>query len=119
MDNLRGQLIDSLLCAFISMCALCLSLIMVVVYRPIGKASSEGRLYFPALQASVLEPSSDIGKNPCHSEGSCNARASYLSGEHIDGDAIFASIGYTWKSKDLWHEDLSMQSYYRSLMTDY
>lgn len=88
----------------------------VLITRPIGKASCEGRLYFPALQASVLEPSSDIGKNPCHSEGSCNARASYLSGEHIDGDAIFASIGYTWKSKDLWHEDLSMQSYYRMLL---
>lgn len=91
------------------------------MYRPIGKASSEVRLYFAASELDTLELSSDLSsaKSDMHSKGSCNTRASYLSGEDIYGDAILASIGYTWKSKDLFHEDLSLQSYYRSLMTDF
>lgn len=72
-------------------------------------------MYFAASQSCVLEPSADLGKKAMHLEGLYNARASYLSGEDVFGDAIFASIGYTWKSKDLWHEDLRKQSYYRSL----
>lgn len=64
----------------------------------------------------MLELSSDLlnAKEDITTEGSLNERASYLSGEDIYGDAILASIGYTWKSKDLFHEDLSLQSYYRS-----
>lgn len=47
-------------------------------------------------------------------KGPLNERASYFSGHDIYGDAILASIGYTWKSKDLSYEDVSVQSYYRS-----
>lgn len=91
---------------------------MLVVYRPIGKASSETRLYFTAPQSYLLELSSDYlnAKEVIACEGSFNERASYLSGEDIYGDAILASIGYTWKSMDLFHEDLSLQSYYRSFL---
>ncbi|PON35087.1 3'-RNA ribose 2'-O-methyltransferase, Hen [Parasponia andersonii] len=90
----------------------------VLITRPIGRTSSEVRLYFAALEF-MLELSSDISnaKRDMHSDGSCNTRASYLSGEDIYGDAILASIGYTWKSKDLFHEDLSMQSYYRMVLS--
>ncbi|GMN54677.1 hypothetical protein TIFTF001_023794 [Ficus carica] len=88
----------------------------VLITRSIGKASSEARMYFAASQSCVLEPSADLGKKAMHLEGLYNARASYLSGEDVFGDAIFASIGYSWKSKDLWHEDLSKQSYYRMLL---
>lgn len=87
---------------------------MYVFYRPIGKASSETRLYFTASELYL----SDLlhAKQAICSEPSFNVRASYLSSEHIYGNAILASVGYTWKSKDLLHEDLSLQSYYRSLL---
>ncbi|XP_048337529.2 small RNA 2'-O-methyltransferase [Ziziphus jujuba] len=90
----------------------------ILVSRPIGKASSETRLYFTAPQSYLLELSSDYlnAKEVIACEGSFNERASYLSGEDIYGDAILASIGYTWKSMDLFHEDLSLQSYYRIIL---
>lgn len=83
--------------------------------RPIGKASSETRLYFAAPKKSLLDISSDLlnTKGACNSEGSFNARASYLSGQDIYGDAVLASIGYTWRSKNLFYEDVSLQSYHR------
>lgn len=75
-------------------------------------------MYFIAPPSYLLELSSDVlnAKEVIHNEGSLNERASYLSGEDVYGDAILASLGYTWKSKDLFHEDLSLQSYYRSLL---
>ncbi|GMH01422.1 hypothetical protein Nepgr_003261 [Nepenthes gracilis] len=73
----------------------------VLVSRTIGKASSEMRLYFSALENSFSEFQ--------------NARASYLSGQVVYGNAIFATIGYTWKSADLFHEDVSLCSYFRML----
>lgn len=87
--------------------------------RPIGKASSETRLYFAAPKQYLLDMSSDLlnAKEDCNSEGSLNARASYLSGQDIYGDAILASIGYTWRSKDLFYEDVTLQSYHRSCLT--
>lgn len=83
---------------------------VLIFNRTVGKASSETRLYFAAHQSYLLDTSSDF-------EGSLNARASYLCGQGIYGDAILASIGYTWKSKDLFYEDVSVQLYYRSLLT--
>lgn len=81
---------------------------------PIGKASSETRLYFAASDLQFVEPSSDLnGKKPDIFEGSMNSRASYLAGQEVYGGAILASIGYTWKSKDLFHEDVFLKSYYR------
>jgi hypothetical protein len=87
--------------------------------RTIGKASSETRLYFAAHQSYLLDLSLDhLNANEAlHSEVSLNTRASYFSGQDIYGDAILASIGYTWRSKDLFYEDISVQSYYRSLLT--
>ena len=76
-------------------------------------------MYFAAHQSYLIEPSSDHpnAKEALHSEVSLNARASYLSSQDIYGDAILASIGFTWRSKDLFYEDVSVQSYYRSLLT--
>lgn len=45
-----------------------------------------------------------------------NALATYLSGQEIYGDAILASVGYTWKSTDLSYEDLSLRAYYRYVL---
>lgn len=45
-----------------------------------------------------------------------NTRASYLCGQDIYGDAILATIGYLWKSYDLFHEDVSSRTYYRFLL---
>ncbi|XP_030969522.1 small RNA 2'-O-methyltransferase-like isoform X1 [Quercus lobata] len=91
----------------------------VLISRAIGKASSETRLYFAAHQSYLIEPSSDHpnAKEALHSEVSLNARASYLSSQDIYGDAILASIGFTWRSKDLFYEDVSVQSYYRMLIS--
>lgn len=82
-----------------------------------GKASSETRLFFAAPRSYLLDLSSDLldVKKNLHFEGSLNARASYLSGQDIFGDAILASIGYTWKSKEPFYEDLTVRSYYRYL----
>lgn len=46
-------------------------------------------------------------------KGYVNTIATYLSGQEICGDAILASVGYTWKSTDLFYEDLSLRAYYR------
>ncbi|ONI11183.1 hypothetical protein PRUPE_4G091400 [Prunus persica] len=90
----------------------------VLISRPMGKASSETRLYFAAPKQYLLDMSSDLlnAKEACNSEGSLNARASYLSGQDIYGDAILASIGYTWRSKDLFYEDVTLQSYHRMVI---
>ncbi|KAI3741438.1 hypothetical protein L1987_59111 [Smallanthus sonchifolius] len=83
---------------------------MVLLSRCIGKSSSETRLYFNA-------PNSYQSDKEDFNDGSyLNARASYLSGLDIYGDAILATIGYTWKSSDLFHEDVSPRTYYRLLM---
>ncbi|KAL6206519.1 hypothetical protein ACLB2K_023767 [Fragaria x ananassa] len=89
----------------------------LMISRPIGKASSETRLHFAAPKQYLLDISSDLhAKEVRRFEGSLNARASYLSGQDIFGDAILATIGYTWRSKDLFYEDASVKSYYRMLI---
>ncbi|CAL1402882.1 unnamed protein product [Linum trigynum] len=88
--------------------------------RTLGKASSETRLYFAAPGYHLLEVSSDPGAvkdNPL--EGSLNARASYFCGQVVHGDAIMASFGYTWRSKELFHENLTLQLYYRLLVSTF
>lgn len=88
--------------------------------RTVGKASSEMKLYFPLPEVSHLDASSGLLPNP---EGNVdiddpmiNLRASYLSGQDIYGDAILACIGYSWKSSDLFFEDVSLCTYYRSVL---
>lgn len=83
----------------------------VSLSRCIGKASSETRLYFHSPKSYQLDIKED------REDGSyLNARASYLSGQDIYGDAILATVGYGWRSCDLFCEDVSTRTYYRSLM---
>ncbi|RAL41981.1 hypothetical protein DM860_016356 [Cuscuta australis] len=88
----------------------------LLISRPIGRASSETRLYYSVSNAITLCQSSE-----CHSnqtgvcENEFNVRASYLSGQEICGDVILASLGYTWRSIDLCHEAVSLRTYYRLL----
>ncbi|KAJ4836352.1 hypothetical protein Tsubulata_043970 [Turnera subulata] len=89
----------------------------VFMSRTVGKASSEVRLYFAAPESLLLDISSDLNVEEFHMEGSLNARASYFCGQAIYGDAIMASLGYTWRSGGLFHEDVSLQSYYRMLIS--
>ncbi|KAE8008261.1 hypothetical protein FH972_004790 [Carpinus fangiana] len=91
----------------------------LLVSRTVGKASSETRVYFAVHQSYLLDTSSDPlnVKEALHFEGSLNARASCFCGQGIYGDAILASIGYTRKSKDLIFEDVSVQLYYRMLIS--
>ncbi|KAH7568467.1 hypothetical protein ACOSP7_011433 [Xanthoceras sorbifolium] len=91
----------------------------IMISRTIGKASSETRLYFAAPKSYLMNQSSDFVnvKEVAQIEDLLNSRASCLCGQDIYGDAILASIGYTWKSKDLFHEDITLQSYYRMLVS--
>ncbi|WCJ24333.1 Small RNA 2'-O-methyltransferase [Euphorbia peplus] len=88
----------------------------VMLSRTVGKASSETRLYFAVPESYVLDLSVNVGNPESQSKAPLNVRASYFCNQDIYGDAIMASIGYTWRSKDLFHEDLSLQSYYRMLI---
>ncbi|PIN12640.1 putative protein HEN1/CORYMBOSA2 [Handroanthus impetiginosus] len=89
----------------------------VQISRTIGKASSEMRIYSSAPKKHVFDdfPKPQV-KQATYFEGSLNARASYFTGQEIYGDAILASIGYTWKSTDLFHEAVSLRLYYRMLV---
>ncbi|KAL9272746.1 Small RNA 2'-O-methyltransferase-like protein [Drosera capensis] len=87
----------------------------ILISRPIGKASSEMRLYFSALETCnlVSAPDSSFAKEVLQQNGSFNVRASYLAGQVVYGNAILASVGYRWKSTDLIYEDVSLRSYFR------
>ncbi|KAK6932047.1 Methyltransferase domain [Dillenia turbinata] len=90
----------------------------VLTSRAIGKASSEIRLYFSAPLSSLLSWATDmVDQDAMDSEGLFNARASYLSGQLVVGDAILASVGYTWRSTELCYEHLSAQAYYRMFIS--
>ncbi|XP_077243893.1 small RNA 2'-O-methyltransferase-like isoform X2 [Tasmannia lanceolata] len=92
----------------------------VMISRPVGKVSSEMRLYFSApenpllVSGKSLEELSDV--NGDANLEPLNARASYFSNQNIYGDAILATVGYTRKSEDLFHEDVSLSTYYRMLI---
>ncbi|XVF75028.1 hypothetical protein PTKIN_Ptkin13bG0156200 [Pterospermum kingtungense] len=90
----------------------------VLISRTIGKASSETRFYFAAPKSYPLDLSSDLLNSKVVTFGGpLNARASYICSQDIYGDSILASIGYTWKCQDLFHEDVTLQSYYRMLVS--
>ncbi|XWS18001.1 hypothetical protein CRYUN_Cryun32bG0004700 [Craigia yunnanensis] len=90
----------------------------VLISRTIGKASSETRCYFAAPKSYPLDMSSDLlNAKVVTFGGPLNARASYICGQDINGDSILASIGYSWKCQDLFHEDVTLQSYYRMLIS--
>ncbi|KAL2477180.1 Small RNA 2'-O-methyltransferase [Forsythia ovata] len=89
----------------------------VFITRTIGKASSDMRLYYNAPECLLMDQLSEPLVNlASHDKGSLNVRASYLSGQEVYGDAILAAIGYSWKSTDLFHEDVSLRTYYRLLV---
>lgn len=90
----------------------------VLVSRTIGKASAEIRLYFCAHTSRLDDSSAGTlsSLEDHHLKRSLNVRATYFSGNPIYGDAILASVGYTWKSADLFYEDVSLTTYYRMLI---
>lgn len=89
----------------------------VFISRTIGKASSDMRLYYSAPECLLMDQLSEPHVNlTSHDKGSLNARASYLSGQEVFGDAILAAVGYSWKSSDLFHEDVTLRTYYRLLV---
>lgn len=51
-----------------------------------------------------------------HLEKSRNAKASFVSGLDIHGDAIVTSVGYSWTSHDLEHDDVTLKSFFRFLL---
>ncbi|CAA2998957.1 Small RNA 2'-O-methyltransferase [Olea europaea subsp. europaea] len=82
----------------------------VFISGTIGKASSDMRLYYSAPEFRLMDQLSDPHLNVAsHAKGSLNVRASYLSGQEVYGDAILASAGYSWKSSDLFHENVSLR----------
>lgn len=90
----------------------------VLISRTIGKASSEMRLYFSAVETHNLNPVSEFHTAKGLSCFGCsfNVRASYLLGQPVYGDAILASIGYTWRGAELFTEDVTLRTYFRMLV---
>lgn len=89
----------------------------VLISRPVGKASSEMRMYFSVPPSAIRDQSLGVvHTREDDLDGNFNAKASYLSGSYICGDAIMASIGYIWRNTDLFHENISVKRYYRLLI---
>ncbi|XP_051136154.1 small RNA 2'-O-methyltransferase isoform X2 [Andrographis paniculata] len=89
----------------------------LLISRTIGKSSSEMRMYSPAPKKQFLDTFSKWKvEQTIHFEGPSNVRASYIVGQEVYGDVILASVGYTWRSSELWHEAVSLRSYYRMLI---
>ncbi|KAG9439665.1 hypothetical protein H6P81_019830 [Aristolochia fimbriata] len=94
----------------------------LLISRNIGKASSEMRLYYPAPDDPLFSPDSsvDMLSNAADRSSTAfelNERASYFSGQKIYGDAIMSIVGYMWKSTNLFYKDMSLDSYYRLLIS--
>ncbi|CAH8345532.1 unnamed protein product [Eruca vesicaria subsp. sativa] len=88
----------------------------VMISRTFGKAScgSECRLYSAVPKFKSLEVSGSSSEDSSRTDKkSRNARASYICGQEIHGDAVLASIGYRWKSEDLDYDDVTVKSFYR------
>ncbi|KAJ0975736.1 hypothetical protein J5N97_017701 [Dioscorea zingiberensis] len=90
----------------------------ILISRTVGKASSEMKLYFCIPKISNLPAYllSDVEEIKAKLYPILNKKASYLSGQKIYGDAVLANVGYTWKSSDLFYEDVSLCTYYRMLL---
>ncbi|XP_074570629.1 small RNA 2'-O-methyltransferase isoform X2 [Curcuma longa] len=90
----------------------------ILVSRTVGKASSELKLYFPLPDIPFCEASSDLYRcTRGNVELMLNQRASCLSGQYVYGNAILANIGYSWKTTNLYQENVSICSYYRMLLS--
>ncbi|XP_068655378.1 small RNA 2'-O-methyltransferase [Aristolochia californica] len=93
----------------------------MLVSRTIGKASSEMRLYFSAPDDPLFSSDSSVdvlshATDCINTALELNERASYFSGQKIYGDAVMSIVGYMWKSTNLFHKDVSLDSYYRVLI---
>ncbi|XP_010449139.1 PREDICTED: small RNA 2'-O-methyltransferase-like isoform X1 [Camelina sativa] len=90
---------------------------VMISKRTIGKTDSglECRVYAAITKLNHSWKSRE--KRPInessHLEKSRNAKASFVSGLDIHGDAIVASVGYPWRSHDLEHDDVTLKSFYR------
>ncbi|KAL1205336.1 Small RNA 2'-O-methyltransferase [Cardamine amara subsp. amara] len=86
----------------------------VMISRTFGKAScgSECRLYSAIPNKLKFSEYSPVVSERLNLE-SRNARASYICGQDIHGDAILASVGYKWKSGNLDYNDVTVKSFYR------
>lgn len=90
----------------------------VFISRTIGKASSEMRLYFLASETFNMDSlSGSQGLKDSVYDKKFNTRASFMFGQKVYGSAILASIGYTWKSADLFYEDVTLRTYFRMLVS--
>lgn len=79
------------------------------------------KLYFPIPEVALGSSNSSVDllsvvEGNASLKSRQNMRASYLSGQNIYGDAILANVGYTRRSSDLFFEDTSLCSYYRSVV---
>lgn len=74
-------------------------------------------MYSPIPKFKSSEVSESLSEESTRTEKSRNARASYICGQEIHGDAVLASVGYRWKSEDLDYDDVTVKSFYRSLST--
>ncbi|XP_056692780.1 small RNA 2'-O-methyltransferase isoform X4 [Spinacia oleracea] len=89
----------------------------VLISRTIGKASSESRLYFSALETRNFNSKLELyNAEESDSDRSFNIYASYLLGQPVYGNAILASVAYTWRGAELFNEDVSLRSYFRMLV---
>ncbi|XP_020518606.1 small RNA 2'-O-methyltransferase [Amborella trichopoda] len=92
----------------------------VLISRPVGKASSEIRVYFTAPDIPIFLGDPSLEVTPTIKDGlemTLNARASYFSSQVVYGDAVVVSTGYTWRSTGLFHENFLLCSYYRMLLS--
>ncbi|KAJ4912769.1 Small RNA 2'-O-methyltransferase [Raphanus sativus] len=94
----------------------------LIISRTFGKTSSgyECRVYSAIPKLSPDKSSKAYGKRPVDEEDQSshfnkpwNAKASYVCGQDIHGDAIVAAVGYSWRSNDLEHDDVTLKSFYR------
>ncbi|KAJ0239383.1 Double-stranded RNA-binding domain [Hirschfeldia incana] len=93
----------------------------LIISRTFGKTSSgyECRVYSAIPKLSPDKSSKAYGKRPVDDEEHqsshkpWNAKASYVCGQDIHGDAIVAAVGYTWRSHNLEHDDLTLKSFHR------
>ncbi|RZC48344.1 hypothetical protein C5167_041297 [Papaver somniferum] len=85
-----------------------------VLLELLEKSSLEMRVYFSPL-GLPLKTDSTLEDLSYETE-TLNLRASYFSGQNIHGEAILATFGYTWKCTDLFHEDVTLCTYYRMLV---
>ncbi|CAI9089594.1 OLC1v1024195C1 [Oldenlandia corymbosa var. corymbosa] len=92
----------------------------ILISKTIGRASSETRLYFTApkhCRLDLEQSSNPLGDVTNQHEEPTNVRASYMAGQQVYGDAVLASVGYKWNTGDLFHEDVTLQTYFRLLIS--